>query len=117
MGAPFWKISQIYMFFLKKEIFENRKQHFPARTDYLFIFFFIQLRLNRCEIHCCRKRIVNQTVKEKKYFDILQLNIYIYIFLPIWCHHPLLLTSKETFWDLLFTVKFILDVLLRKMKL
>ena len=66
-GHLFGKSVRYMCFEKKKEIFKNRKQNFPAHTDYLFIFF-IQLRLNRCEFHRCRKRIVNETVKEKKVF-------------------------------------------------
>ena len=67
------------MFFKKKRYLKTGNNIFLL-VQTTCSFFFIQLRLNRCEIHCCRKRIVNQTVKEKKYFDILQLNIYIYIY-------------------------------------
>ena len=55
--------------------FEKKKKKYLKIGNKIFLLiqttcslFFIQLRLNRCEFHRCRKRIVNETVKEKKVF-------------------------------------------------
>ena len=39
-GHLFGKSVRYMCFEKKKEIFKNRKQNFPAHTDYLFIFFY-----------------------------------------------------------------------------